>query len=298
MAIQDEVLLLTDRFYNASDPDAVDRQSQLQQCLILVIVIHATVLIACWKGWDFEKAHPRQVRHVEVAFEFNIAPPEPIPLIKDLPKPIHLTNSEEGLSLPVIRTKVDKPIAPAKQLPSKPVPSKEPIKISHKTPIPEPITLIPTHGLRPPRSPVSTDIIPGPESTEPGGATPGNGQDGNGNGGGTGTGADIPITKTITAKDKGNIAPYRKELLKRIAQNWHPPDVNRRVLIDLKVGPSGELLSSEIVESSESKRFDRQVKDVIGSTGYEPLPDWYRGKYLVFRIELTRAVAWLGIKGG
>lgn len=301
MPIRDEVLRLTDRFYAASDPDAIDRQSQLQHCLIIVLAVHVTVLIAFWKGWEVEKAHPRLVRDVDVTFEFNIAPPEPVPVVLDVPRPIAVI-SDPGSSPPLASAESAKIIEPIKHIPLKP-PPKEQEKPSYHTPVPGPISLVPTTGRIPPLEfPTKPNDEQGnvrheggPAGTDVDGKGKGNGTD---NGEGGGNTPKPPITVKIGDKEMGNIGPYRNALLKKIAENWHPQNVNRRALIDLTVGPQGELLESKIVESSGSRRFDKQVQELVNTTDYEPLPDWFKGKFLVFRIEMTRVVASLGTKGG
>lgn len=292
MSIRDEVLVLTDRFYSTSDPDAIDRQSQLEKCLVIVLLIHITTAIAFWKGYELEKSVRHVIRDVDVTFEFNIAPPEPEPLLIKPPS-IPLIN-------PPVGSAVKTPVKP-QDLRIKPRSTpliKRPVHLPIKRyPVQPPNTILtPTRPLVPPL-PVSQG------ETKPlgGGVTVPTGITGVGTGAGTGNdkGSGVPIafvpppviTKVIDGKEMGNIAPYRNHMFIEIAKNWQPANSIRHMIVQISIGQTGELLSFKLVQSSGDKRYDREAERAILATKYDPLPDWYRGSQLAFRIDMSSMTA-------
>jgi TonB family protein len=88
----------------------------------------------------------------------------------------------------------------------------------------------------------------------------------------------------------GSIAPYRKQMLELIAQNWHP----RRptdLLVSLTIAHDGTLLAYEILQSSGNRKMDHQALEALQSTEFQPLPDWYKGEQLQFKVELSKVEA-------
>jgi TonB family protein len=102
-------------------------------------------------------------------------------------------------------------------------------------------------------------------------------------------GCSPPGCSRVRARSFGNIAPYRKHLMKRLAEQWHPKKSqvdNLEVLLELS--SKGELLSSEIFQSSGDKTADTDALEACRAVKYEPLPSWYRGDTLTFKIEFAR----------
>jgi TonB family protein len=90
------------------------------------------------------------------------------------------------------------------------------------------------------------------------------------------------------AISKGNIAPYRKKILTLIAQNWHPLKACGELVVLLNIARDGELLSAEIFQSSGNKKIDASALEAARITQYDPLPDWYKGENLNFKVELSK----------
>ncbi|MBX9879413.1 MAG: TonB C-terminal domain-containing protein [Candidatus Obscuribacterales bacterium] len=332
MAIMEEVLRVTDRFYNASDPDTLDRQSQLQQCLLVVLIVHVMMMVAFWKGYGMEKAHPRIIHDVDVAFEFSPPPPEPPPMAIEGVKGIGLSAGDQPnsggssapkpletdqLAMPSVKAPTEqvKPVP----IPAKPVPSRQtniaapvmrttsnPIKMAvlptikaAKTPTPPPVTTPTTSTAAP-----SGQVVPGGAKdgeaggtgtggTGTGGTGAGTGA-GQGNGAGTGGGGITTNAQQLLAsKAMGNIGPYRKDLLMRLAQNWKPQNPGQNIFVIIVIAPDGTVLSSAIDEekSNANKKAYKEALKAVEETKFAPLPDWYRGKQLTFKIELSKVEA-------
>jgi TonB family protein len=89
----------------------------------------------------------------------------------------------------------------------------------------------------------------------------------------------------------GNIAPYRKALLLKLAQNWRPQKNTANLVVLLTIAKDGSLLGSEIFQSSGNRKADREALAACQAVEYEPLPDWYKGEQLQFKIELSKVEA-------
>lgn len=96
----------------------------------------------------------------------------------------------------------------------------------------------------------------------------------------------IPQRKCVA-----NIAPYRREIMIRIGKNWSPSKVSRPIVVAITIANDGKLLNSEIVASSGSKRLDRSALRAVRQTIFPPLPDWYKGEQLHFKIAMDKVAA-------
>jgi TonB family protein len=135
--------------------------------------------------------------------------------------------------------------------------------------------------------------------TEGGTGTGGSGAGGTGTGtgdmgAGTGTGnaGGIPAIATRlptgVTRAMGNIAPYRKDLLVRLAQNWRPKKSYENLIVLITIDHDGKLMGSEIFQSSGSKKADKEALQAVQATEFAPLPEWYKGETLTFKIELSK----------
>jgi TonB family protein len=90
----------------------------------------------------------------------------------------------------------------------------------------------------------------------------------------------------------GNIAPYRKDMLMRLATHWNPKKLKQgNIVVVITLSKDGQLLNSEIVSSSGNDKLDQYALDAVGKTEFAPLPDWYRGSQLRLKVELARVEA-------
>ncbi|MBI4534542.1 MAG: energy transducer TonB, partial [Candidatus Melainabacteria bacterium] len=327
-----EAVRIADRFYECRDPETIERQGRLQNCLLLVFISHMMMVIAFVKLQEYEIAHPRIIRDVDVNFEFTPPPPEPPPKAMEMPKDIALTAGaninpgSEAAPKPLESSKVDMPAIKAlqtqetpTQVPAKPVPSR-------RTTMAAPVAVTATNVLRTPVGAIVPKQAPTPtppppvagaasnqplsgtptQGGAPGGIEGGTGTGGAGTGGtgvgqgnagaGTGEGAQGGMQiatrlPTGAARAMGNIAPYRKDLLMRLAQNWHPKKTYDPIILLLQIDHDGHLISGEIFQSSGSKKADKEALAAAQATEYAPLPDWYKGDTLTFKIELSKVEA-------
>lgn len=327
MSLMQSALRITDRFYDLRDPESIERQGRMQNCIMLVFIMHMMMVISFIKLQEFETAHPRVITDVDVSFEITPPPPEPPPKALEVPRSISLTEGEnanpgsEAAPKPLDASQMNLPAIKAPSLqdiptmvPAKPVPSR-------KTTVAPPVALTPTNVIKAPIGQVvkeapstSQSPIAGTTSTQPlsgaantggiaGGTEGGTGTGGAGTGGtgtgagdlgaGTGTGAagGVPIATrlpTTATRAMGNIAPYRKDLLVRLAQNWHPKKSYESLIVLITVDHDGKLMGSEIFQSSGSKKADKEALQAVQATDFAPLPDWYKGETLTFKIELSK----------
>jgi TonB family protein len=88
----------------------------------------------------------------------------------------------------------------------------------------------------------------------------------------------------------GNIAPYRNALLKRIGHNWRIQEINRFIGMELvmTVMHDGSVEAVEIFRSSGNPALDQKVIAAVKHTKVDPLPDWYRGEQLQFKISMGK----------
>lgn len=101
---------------------------------------------------------------------------------------------------------------------------------------------------------------------------------------------NVNRTLPIPAGTKmGNIAPYRKEMLARIAEHWQPPVADSDIVIMVEIGKQGEVMTCQIIEGSGDNEVDQRAIATIHETKYAPLPAWYKGESIPFKIQLSKA---------
>jgi TonB family protein len=88
----------------------------------------------------------------------------------------------------------------------------------------------------------------------------------------------------------GNIAPYRKEVLHRFYQNWHPTrKVQRKMILLLTISRDGSVCDAELFERSGDRKSDDEVLRTASDTQFEPLPEWFKGESLTFKLAIDSA---------
>ena len=85
-----------------------------------------------------------------------------------------------------------------------------------------------------------------------------------------------------------NIAPYRREVLSRIAKNWHPGKKGCEMTVQIELNHEGKLLRTRVEKSSGSESEDKLATDAIKRTTFEPLPDWFKQDKLQLKIDLAK----------
>ena len=322
-----EVVKISDRFFDRRDPDSIDRQGQLNQVLVVVVIFHAIMGIAFVNMEQYERKHPHIIRDVDVSFEFSAPPPVPNFRVGEVPKAITLTegeNPDSGSASSAKPSEADTVALPTpKAAETLPVPTPEQARpvVSRNTTIAPPVAITTNQSIKgaPVRAPktapksssspsenagaLSQSIASGapragggPEGKEGGVGEGGEGTGGSGRGEGdpgTGSGYGAVGGELATRlgggnRAMGNIAPYRRDLLMRIAASWHPKHKNETMTVQIQVGRDGQVLSVDVVESSGNKRADKEAMAAIEATEFAPLPDWYKGDQLTFKIDLAK----------
>ncbi len=332
LSMMQEAVRITDRFYGVRDTDSIERQGRLQNSIVLVFIFHMMLVIAFIKLQEYDVAHPRIIRDVDVSFEFTPPPPEPPPKPVELPKALSLTAGEnpnpgsEAAPSPVATPEPTMPAVKAPKVteqptmvPAKPVPSR-------KTTLAAPVAVTPTNIVKsdigqqiPKQAPAPPPVptVAGPTATQPlsgtdtqgglpNGQEAGTGAGGQGQGGtgtgagglgagtGDGTAGGVPIATRLPAtvgRAMGNIAPYRKDMLMRLAQNWHPKKTYEDLTVLITLDHDGKLVGGEIFQSSGSKKADKEALAAVEATEFAALPDWYKGETLTFKIQLSKVEA-------
>lgn len=328
MVAMAEVVRITDQFCDRRNPDSIDRQGKLGQVAILVLIFYCIMGIAFIKMQELEKKRPHIIHDVDVSFEFATPPPEPTFKVGEMPKPISLTegtNSNPGSEAAPSASKTDTvslPTIQAPQVMDHPTQVQAQPKAARHVTEAAPIAVTSTNDVAAAPAP-QTKQAPNPERTSPvagvaselpvsgaaqAGGTPDGQNAGSGTGGegtgGSGAGSGDPgagsgfgqaggqiATKLENTRAMGNIAPYRKDMLIRIAQNWHPKRKSESIILLVTIDHEGKLISDEILQSSGNKRSDKEALAAIEGTDYASLPDWYKGESLQFKINLDKVEA-------
>jgi TonB family protein len=183
---------------------------------------------------------------------------------------------------------------PAHELKSTPVPT--PTRIAHILPqinTPSPIWMSPEPSQNAAKSENASAAgraasTQGSEGGQTAGQEQGNGAGagnsaGTSNGLGTGTGHGLP--------GNGNIGPYRKYLLLLISRRWRPTVKPVDIVLRLKIAKRGELLATEVYQSSGNPKADNEALKAARSVKYPPLPRWFDGNSLTFQFQLTSSGA-------
>lgn len=326
ISFMQKVVGISDRFFDRKDPDSIDRQGQLNQVLVVVVIFHAIMGIAFVKMEEYERKHPHMIRDVNVSFEFTAPPPVPAFKVGEVPKAISLTvgeNPDAGAAdsaTPSAADVVSVPTPKAPEILPMPTPEKARPVVSHKTTIAPPVAVTANTNIKAapvqvpksaPKAPPPTDLAAatsesvasgapkaggGPQGNEggvgqggegTGGSGKGQGDPGTGSGFGT-VGGEIATRLPSTARAMGNIGPYRRDLLMKIAANWHPKRKVEAMTVQIQIGKDGQVLSVEIIESSGNKRADKEAQAAIEATEFAPLPDWFKGDELTFKIDMKK----------
>ncbi len=121
----------------------------------------------------------------------------------------------------------------------------------------------------------------------------GEGDPGSGLGLGTAGGEIALKIPAAPCRAMGNIGPYRRAMLMSIAANlFFTPEISGvGAILLVNVGKDGKLLSSEIQEGSGYSLLDKQFLSSVRATEFAPLPDWFKGESITFKIELSKLQA-------
>lgn len=316
------IVRIADRFLGRKSKNSIARSGFLQP-IIIVVSIFYVCLFAYFVHLEHKLERNRKTVISNLLVQF-IAPPPPkivepekietgaaagLPGKPKLGAPPLQTNVPKKvpaiavLPKPVVIKSIAMP-APPKINPVKPsitehpiIPPKEVTKTTAAVSSPTPPALV-TAPAATGTGPVTTDqgkpsgVGTGNGTANGTGTQPGGGGDGN-NSTGTAVGTlamGVPhVGAAATAM--GNIAPYRKDMLMRLAENWHPKKLRGNIVVVITLSAAGQLINSEIQNSSGDEKLDQYAIDTINKTAFAPLPSWFTGSQLRLKVELARVEA-------
>lgn len=84
----------------------------------------------------------------------------------------------------------------------------------------------------------------------------------------------------------GNIAAYRKKLLDQILHTWKPQKPQGPI-VSITISHHGQVIHVEMLESSGNKNIDKQAVMAVFDTKCDPLPDWFNGEQLTFKVNMA-----------
>jgi TonB family protein len=77
-------------------------------------------------------------------------------------------------------------------------------------------------------------------------------------------------------------------MLLRIAEHWHPQTSQQNIMILITIDGEGKLIDRSVEKSSGSQQADDLAIAAVSETRYAPLPLWYRGEQLQFRVNMDK----------
>jgi TonB family protein len=72
------------------------------------------------------------------------------------------------------------------------------------------------------------------------------------------------------AASEHSISAYKDRVLHQIEANWQRDNLSLLVVI----GRSGEVLDTDVCQSSGNRNLDREAEAVVATSDFDPLPDW------------------------
>lgn len=99
--------------------------------------------------------------------------------------------------------------------------------------------------------------------------------------------AEIGGGRLSSPPSMGNIGPYKKDLMKRLAANF--PIVSDEILptILITINHDGKLSKVELYDSYDDKKLVKAALYAASVTEYAPLPDWYKGQDVTFKVNMS-----------
>jgi TonB family protein len=95
---------------------------------------------------------------------------------------------------------------------------------------------------------------------------------------------------TSATRAKGNIAPYRKEMLLKIARIYKASSTAPTATLQLEILHDGTLKDCQVIESSGNKEIDEMSLQSCKKVKFSALPDWYKGDKITFKIDFAMLI--------
>jgi hypothetical protein len=301
--LMQNVVRLADRFLDS------ERQERLFSCVALVSVFYAILSMAFMKLGEIEKRHHIAHPDPDVCFELMIAPPpkkemDLAPPVTSLDKGESDIGGEQSSAKKSEETKIAA-VNNKAELEDK----------AHEQLIQKvesaPLNVASTNGIKHTLSQNAakpSDLSSNKQSSNSelnNGSVIGSGLGtdiaGIGAGGiGKGKGATVgdgkkdddaggeklpPVSMMVPGTAQGNIAPYRTALLVKLAGEWRPVKKHEQVVALVRVSHEGAVIEATALEWTHKKSAENAVR-VLSGMQFDPLPDWYKGQELTFKIYL------------
>lgn len=322
--MMNEAIRISDRFNGRDNFDSIDRQGRLMSVTALVIILHAITGVALVKMEEYHATRSRHVVPVDIAFEKEMVAKLLSPVSAPVPQPAALsdghTDSPGGASASVraASSKATLPQPRANEVSDFVAPKAASAKLLERK-----VDLAPITAVRKQSEQLIQKISKAPSegnetgalSTLPASGAPidsgetkgivdgsSDGKTGNGAGGtgpglsNIGDGSDdglaggvVPLAlqnRTEAGPARRDIAPYKNALVEKLARNWKARSGANPLTVTILLGRDGELIDCQILRSSGDKKVDKSALKAVEATTFDPLPDWFKGDSLLFRIEM------------
>lgn len=92
-------------------------------------------------------------------------------------------------------------------------------------------------------------------------------------------------TRLVEGKPMGNIAPYRADVVRRLSLAW-TGESHCGSTISVEIARDGQVVDFHVANLCNTEQSGMTPLRWIEDTKFAPLPAWYRGKSIVFKIRL------------
>lgn len=266
----------------ASLSRALREKNDLSQFVIGSAIAFVILAIGIVVGEHIERQHPRIIHDIDVSFEFSVPAVAPVPPLETVA--LHSGSSANESARRGHQTGQSLSFGLQGAQAYSAQPQAEDASSAWQEPSEESTRAAETHG----------DTTSSPSTWD--------GRDGEGLGG---DGAAEPAgdTSSLSGSNFGinnpsfpvpsgfaNIKGYKQDVLRRILSNLTAREGSDRVIIKLTVARDGHVTACDLTESSGNVDTDKEVLQVAQSTPYAPIPDWYKGDHLMFKLDLSTIV--------
>lgn len=256
-------------------------------------------VVLAWFGWMQyqETKHPRIISDINVNFEFFCPAPEPAFRVRQA-----LVGQAPAVPVKAVQKRHEPaPVKPTSAEPQ-PVAKTEPQETKMVS-LTKHVAEVPVAMVQP-QSPATAQAVTaqteaghpdghGQQATTPGtAATPVNKGDAQSLLGANFGATDLlasQASQPIKTASMGNIGPYKKDMIARIGSVWHPSQHYGNISVEVQLDKSGALMSSRVLQGCGDEQVNKSLEDALQAVQFAPLPEWYKGEQLKFKINLTES---------
>lgn len=319
------VLRICDRLFDRRSVESIDRQGQLNQVLVVVLIFHLIMGISFVKMEEYEKKHPRVVRDVDISFLCSAPPPLAefrVGEIDLVPRALNLTRgdsqdtgadsrqaaSKKTLTLPtpLAEEKENEPLREearqtrqSQNIPDAPlaITSNNPVKadpirqarsdkFSKKdTDLTGNSSSLPASGHVQAGGKDTDNADDGMGGNGPGGRGKGNGENGEGIGNQGIVGGE-PISTSLPVKTRAFGNIKLYQLqVEKKLRENWKAKSGVSLVVMIKIMKDGRC-SCDVLSSSGNKRVDKDAVATIEGIDFDPLPEWYGGEDISFQYDM------------